>query len=57
VYIPKKEFLQHVTSDNHDKVWELLNNKVDHIEEKIQTAAEELKRELHKDIQEAKEKK
>lgn len=53
----KKEFLVHLTSDSHDKVWELLNSKVDHIEEKIQKAAEDLKKELHEDIKEAKEKK
>jgi len=52
----KKEFLNHLTSDNHDKVWELLNSKVEHIEDKIKVAAQELKKELHKDIREAREK-
>ena len=52
----KKEFLRHITSDNHDKVWELLNSKVEHIEDKIKVAAQELKKELHKDIREAREK-
>lgn len=49
----KKIFLHHVAHDEHDKVWELLNSKVENIEEKIKYAAEEVKKELHKDIQEA----
>ncbi len=52
----KKQFLEHVASDNHDKVWQLLNTKVDHVEDKIRNAAQELKKELHKDIDQAKRK-
>lgn len=51
----KKIFLTHVLSEEHDKIWELLDKKVDNIEDKIQQAAESLKKELHKDIQEVKE--
>jgi hypothetical protein len=51
----KKTFLHHLASENHDKVWKFLRNKVDNIEEKIKKAAEDVKKELHKDIQEAKE--
>lgn len=47
----KKKFLHHVATDSHDKVWELLNKKVDRVEEKIKSAAEELKKDLHKDIE------
>lgn len=50
----KKVFLEHVANEKHDKIWEFLNNKVDNIQEKILKAAEELKGELHKDIQETK---
>lgn len=50
----KKVFLTHVANEQHDKVWELLNNKVDNIEEKIIKAAKDLKDELYKDIEETK---
>ena len=50
----KKTFLMHLASEDHDKVWKFLNEKVENIEEKIKKAADELKKELHKDIKEAK---
>jgi hypothetical protein len=50
----KKIFLSHLASENHDKVWKLLNDKVGNIEEKIKKTAEELKKELYKDIREVK---
>lgn len=53
----KKEFLLHLHSNEHGKIWDLLNNKVENIEDKIKKAAEDLKKELHKDIEEAKKKK
>jgi len=46
----KKTFLIHLASEDHDKIWKLLRNKVDNIEEKIKKTAEDLKKELHKDI-------
>lgn len=49
----KKILLHHVRYDNNDKIWELLNQRVDNIEEKIKKAAADLKKQLHKDIQEA----
>lgn len=49
----KKIFLQHYSSDRHDEIWKLLHEKVENIEDKIKKAAEDLKRELHKDIKEA----
>lgn len=52
----QKRFLSHVARDEHDKVWELLNEKVEHVEEKIKKAAEALKKQLHKDIAETKKK-
>ena len=52
----KKVFLEHVATNSHDKVWELLNEKAENIEEKIKKAAQDLKKELYTDIQEAKEK-
>lgn len=50
----KKTFLHHLASENHDKVWKFLNEKVENIEEKIKKTAEDLKTELHKDIRETK---
>jgi hypothetical protein len=50
----KELFLKHLASDQHDKIWELLNDKVDSIEDKIKLAGESLKKEVHKDIKEAK---
>lgn len=49
----KRLFLKHLHDDDHDKVWELLNKRVDNIEDKIKQAAESLKTEMHKDIKEA----
>lgn len=50
----KKIFLFHVVEGKHDKVWKLLKEKTVNIEEKIKKAADDLKKELHKDINEAK---
>lgn len=52
----KHVFLKHLSEQNHDKIWELLNTKADNIEDKIRLAAEDLKKEIHKDIKEAKNK-
>lgn len=52
----KKKFLLHLHEDDHGKIWELLNDKTDNIEEKITKAAEDLKKQLHKDIEETREK-
>lgn len=51
--VDKKTFLRHLASEDHDKVWKFLNQKVDNIEDKIKKTAEDLKNELHKDIKEA----
>lgn len=50
----KKTFLKHLSSENHDKIWEHLNSKIKNIEEKIKKTADELTEKLHKDIQETK---
>lgn len=50
----KITFLTHVSDEDHSKVWNHLNTKVDNIEDKIIKAAEELKKDLHKDIQDIK---
>lgn len=46
----KKKFMEHMHADNHDEIWKLLNGKIENVEDKIKNAAEDLKKELHKDI-------
>ena len=50
----KQTLIQYINEDNKSKIWELLNTKVDAIEDKIKNAAEELKREMKKDLINAK---
>ena len=50
----KKLFLKHLADDDHNKIWELLNERIDNIEDKIKIAAEDIKKEMHKDIRDAK---
>ena len=49
----KQEFLKLLAEDDQKKIWKLLTKNIDHIEEKIKKTAEELKRQLHKDIEES----
>lgn len=48
----KEIFLANVASEDHDKVWKFLKEKVGNIEDKIKKTAEDLKKELHRDIKE-----
>lgn len=48
----KKKFVEHLHSDNNEELWKLLNSKIENVEEKIKKSAEDLKKELHKDIKE-----
>ena len=48
----KQRFVEHLNSENHDEIWKFLNSRVENVEEKIKKAAEDIKRELHKDIKE-----
>ena len=50
----KKRFLELLSEGEHDKVLGHLNNKVEKIEEKIQSAASEVKKELMADIKKLK---
>ena len=49
-------FLRYVNENDHKKIWQFLNQKITNIEGKIKIVAEDLKKELHKDIKKAKEK-
>lgn len=46
----KTTFLAHLASENHEKVWKFLKGKIKDVEGKIKKTAEDLKKELHKDI-------
>ncbi len=50
----KKIFLEHLNNREHDKIWKLLNERIDNVEDKIKDAAERIKEELKKDIKKAK---
>lgn len=50
----KRVFLKHLSENDHLKIWKFLNAKVENIEDKIKSAAKDLKEELHKDIKESK---
>jgi hypothetical protein len=50
----RKIFLAHLASESHDKIWKLLNSKINDAEEKIKKTVETLKEELHKDMQKVK---
>ena len=57
----KRIFLQHLSENDHyeqssssSKIWKFLNSRVDNIEEKIKKTVDDLKKELHKDIRNAK---
>ena len=50
----KKIFLKYLHINDQEKIWQHLRSKVQNIEEKIKKAAEDLKKEMHSDIKEAK---
>lgn len=50
--IDKTTFLAHLASEDHEKVWKFLNEKIKDVEIKIKKTADDLKKELHKDIKE-----
>lgn len=53
----KIELFKHLTSEDNEKIWQFLNSRVDNVEDKIKKVADELRDQLKKDIQEAKDKK
>lgn len=50
----KQKFLLLLSQDDQEKIWSLLTERIDHVEDKIKKTADELKKELHKDIEESK---
>lgn len=51
----KQKFLLLLTQDDQEKIWDLLTERIDHVEDKIKKTAEDLRKELHKDIEDSKE--
>lgn len=49
----KELFMQHLQSGDEQKIWDFLNARIDKIEDKIKTAAKDLKVKMHEDIKEA----
>lgn len=49
----KKAFLYCLKEEDHSKIWQFLNEKVDKIEDVIKGAVDDLKEELRKDIKKA----
>lgn len=52
----KRAFVNLLNDEDHQKIWNFLNSRVDGIEDKIKKAADDLKIELHKDLKMAKSK-
>lgn len=52
----KEEFVKLFAEGDDEKVWKLLRERVENIEEKIKNTADALKKELHKDIEDSKKK-
>lgn len=50
----KNMFFDHLKKNDHEKIWKLLNEKIDKVEDKIKDAADKIKEELKKDIKKAK---
>jgi hypothetical protein len=50
----KKVFLANLDSNDHEKIWTHLRDQISDVEEKIEVCINKVKKELHKDIEEAK---
>ena len=52
----RRKFAQIAGSGDHKKIWEFLKSKSDDIEQDIKKAANDFKKKLHEDLEEAKKK-
>lgn len=50
----KESFMKLMHTGDHTQIWEFLDKRVLRIEDKIQEAAEDLKKKIHQDIDEVK---
>lgn len=46
----KQIFLSQLESDDHEKIWEFLKERIETVEDMVTLTAEQLKQELHEDI-------
>jgi len=49
----KQEFLELLAAGDDEKIWKLLKDRIEGIEDKIKKTADDLKRQLHKDIEDS----
>lgn len=52
----KRKFAELASGEDHEKIWEFLKSKSEDIEEDIKKAAEQIKKQMREDIEEAKKK-
>ncbi len=52
-----KRAFANLDKNNHEKIWQFLQKRIDGVEDKIREVAEEFKKQLHKDLREAYKKK
>lgn len=50
----KQVFATHLKGNDHEKIWKFLKEKIDNVEDKIKSAAKDLKVRLHEDLKEVK---
>lgn len=50
----KVVFLEHMAEERYSDIWQLLEKRIDHIEDRVKKVAQEVKEELHEDIKQAK---
>lgn len=50
----KQKFLLLLSQDDQEKIWSLLDERIDNVKDKIKKTAQDLKKELHKDIEDSK---
>jgi Mg/Co/Ni transporter MgtE len=50
----RRQLLEHLGLEKHDKVWQILNEHIDEVEKLIKETASKVKENLRKDIKESK---
>lgn len=49
----KRVLVNHLSKGGHEKIWSFLQEKIENVEDKIKKVADDLTKELHKDMWEA----
>lgn len=50
----KRVLVNHLSEGDHEKIWSFLQGKIENVEDKIKKVADDLKKEIHKDMKESK---